>query len=546
MMRRLLIAAMALGAVTALAQDGQTPGEKKVTVTGSVHSEVLIPQEDEKIGAAKSDDKVLTNTYADVALMSKWVDAGARFEFTEFPLPGFEKDFKGWGLPNFWVKGKLNRVELTLGSTYDQFGSGFIYRTYEQRSLGVDNSLLGARAVWRADGFTLKALTGRQRRYWDWNKAWITGADAEVNLEQWAKPLQAHGAHLMLGASWVNKHEREEDIMSDATHKLKLPTYVNAWDARARYQQGPVSVLLEYAHKSQDPSFDNGYVYGSGHVEMLSASYARSGLSALVQIKRSENMSFRSRRSMTGISSTINHLPAFSMEHTYALAALYPYATNTLGEWAYQAELSYLFKKKTFLGGKYGTKVRLNFSHIHSLKVKEGAKVMGTDGVKTDYWGWGDNTYYQDLNVQIEKKLSRTVKINLMYMNQFYNQTAVEGHGGMVHNDIAVADVRWNMTRRLTLRGELQYLSSKDDQGDWWYGLLELSWAPHWMFSIADMYNSGETNLHYYQGLVTYNVKSHRIQLGYGRTRAGYNCAGGVCRYVPASRGVTLTYNYNF
>ena len=537
---------MALGAVTALAQDGQTPGEKKVTVTGSVHSEVLIPQEDEKIGAAKSDDKVLTNTYADVALMSKWVDAGARFEFTEFPLPGFEKDFKGWGLPNFWVKGKLNRVELTLGSTYDQFGSGFIYRTYEQRSLGVDNSLLGARAVWRADGFTLKALTGRQRRYWDWNKAWITGADAEVNLEQWAKPLQAHGAHLMLGASWVNKHENEEDIMSDATHKLKLPTYVNAWDARARYQQGPVSVLLEYAHKSQDPSFDNGYVYGSGHVEMLSASYARSGLSALVQIKRSENMSFRSRRSMTGISSTINHLPAFSMEHTYALAALYPYATNTLGEWAYQAELSYLFKKKTFLGGKYGTKVRLNFSHIHSLKVKEGAKVMGTDGVKTDSWGWGDNTYYQDLNVQIEKKLSRTVKINLMYMNQFYNQTAVEGHGGMVHNDIAVADVRWNMTRKLTLRGELQYLSSKDDQGDWWYGLLELSWAPHWMFSIADMYNSGETNLHYYQGLVTYNVKSHRIQLGYGRTRAGYNCAGGVCRYVPASRGVTLTYNYNF
>lgn len=545
-MRTIILGVTALCALAAVAQDGQAPGEKKVTVTGSVHSEILVPQEDEKIGAAKSEDKVLTNTYADVALMSKWVDAGARFEFTQFPLPGFEKDFKGWGLPNFWVKGKLNRVELTLGSTYDQFGSGFIYRTYEQRSLGVDNSLLGARAVWRADGFTVKALTGRQRRYWNWNKAWITGADAEVNLEQWAKPLQAHGAHLMLGASWVNKHERDEDIMRDATHKLKLPTYVNAWDARARYQQGPVSVLLEYAHKSQDPSFDNGYVYGPGHVEMLSASYARSGLSALVQIKRSENMSFRSRRSMTGISSTINHLPAFSMEHTYALAALYPYATNTLGEWAYQAELSYMFKKKTFLGGKYGTKVRLNFSHIHSLKVKDGAKEMGTDGVKTSYWGWGNNTYYQDLNVQIEKKLSRTVKINLMYMNQFYNKTAVEGHGGMVHSDIAVADVRWNMTRKLTLRGEVQYLSTKDDQGDWWYGLLELSWAPHWMFSIADMYNSGETKLHYYQGLVTYNVKSHRIQLGYGRTRAGYNCAGGVCRYVPASRGVTLTYNYNF
>ena len=540
-MRQLLIGLMALCAVAATAQD-----EKKVTVSGSIHSEILIPQEDETIGAEKPDDKVLTNTYADVALASKWVDAGARFEFLQYPLPGFEKDFKGWGLPNFWAKGKFNRVEVTLGTTYDQFGSGFIYRTYEQRSLGIDNSLLGARVQWRGDGFTVKALTGRQRRYWDWNKAWITGADAEVNLEQWAKPMQAHNAHLMLGLSWVNKHEGQEELMADPTHKLKFPEYVNAWDARARYQQGPVSLLLEYAHKSQDPSFDNVYNYGPGHVEMLSASYSRKGLSALVQVKRSENMSFRSRRSMTGISSMINHLPAFSMEHTYALAALYPYATNTQGEWAYQAELSYLFKKSTALGGKYGTQVRLNFSHIHSLEYKEDITGFGTDGPKTTFWGWGDETYYQDINIQLEKKLSRAVKLNLMYMNQRYNKTAVEGEGGMVCSNIAVAEVRWNMARKWTLRGEVQYLSTRDDQGDWWYGLLELSWAPHWMLTVSDMYNSGSTNIHYYQGLVTYNVKSHRIQLGYGRTRAGYNCAGGVCRYVPASRGVTLAYNYNF
>lgn len=532
---------MALCAIASFAQD-----EKKVTVTGSVHSEILIPQEDEKIGAEKPDDKVLTNTYADVALSSKWVDAGARFEFLEYPLPGFEKDFKGWGLPNFWAKGKFDRVEVTLGSTYDQFGSGFIFRTYEQRPLGIDNSLMGARVVWRADGFTVKALTGRQRRYWDWNKAWITGADAEVNLEQWVKSMQQHKSHLMLGLSWVNRHEGQEDIMADATHKLNFPEYVNAWDARARYQQGPWSVLLEYAHKSADPSFDNRYTYQPGHVEMLSASYSRKGLSALVQVKRSENMSFRSRRSMTGISSMINHLPAFSMEHTYALAALYPYATNMQGEWAYQAELSYLFKKGTTLGGKYGTQVRLNFSHIHSLDVDEPSGGMGSDGAKTNFWGWGGDTYYQDFNVQIEKKLSRSVKLNLMYMNQRYNKTAVEGEGGMVCSNIAVADVRWNMARKCTLRGEVQYLATPDDQGDWLYGLLELSWAPHWMFTVADMYNCGETDTHYYQALVTYNVKSHRIQAGYCRTRAGYNCAGGVCRYVPATRGFTVAYNYNF
>ena len=66
------------------------------------------------------------------------------------------------------------------------------------------------------------------------------------------------------------------------------------------------------------------------------------------------------------------------------------------------------------------------------------------------------------------------------------------------------------------------------------------------MFTISDMYNSGVTNQHYYQGLVTFSHGSHRLQLGYGRTREGWNCAGGVCRRVPSSKGVTLSYNYNF
>ncbi|MBO7608677.1 MAG: hypothetical protein J6S96_00540 [Muribaculaceae bacterium] len=544
-MRRLLIlAAIATISAASLAQE-QT--DKKINFSGSIHSEILIPQEDEKIGSEKPDDKVLTNTYANLALSSRYVDAGARFEFTKYPLPGFENDFKGWGVPNFWVKGKLNHVELTLGTNYEQFGSGFILRAYEQRSLGVDNSILGARAVVRFDGITVKAITGRQRRYWDWNKAWLTGADVELGLEQWINPLKQSNSHLMLGLSWVNKHESQEDLMVDATHKLNFPTYVNAWDARTQFQKGPFSILLEYAHKSQDPSFDNGYIYRPGHVEMLSMSYSQKGFSALVQAKRSENMMFRSRRSMSGVSSMINHLPAFTLEHTYALPALYPYATNANGEWAYQAELSYLFKKGTKLGGKYGTKLRLNFSHIQSLdNVDAPEPDKGSDGKEATFWGWGKNTYYRDINLQFEKKLSRKVKLNLMYMNQFYNKTCIEGEGGTIHSNIVVADVSYYISRKLTLRGEAQYLATHDDQGDWLYGLLELSVSPHWMFTVADMYNSGDTGIHYYQGLVTYNVKSHRLQVGYGRTRAGYNCSGGVCRYVPASRGVTVVYNYNF
>lgn len=524
----------------------QEENGKKITVSGSIQSDILIPQDDDKIGTEKTNDWALTNTYADVSVMSKHIDAGARFEFLKHPLPGFENDFKGWGVPNIYLKAHFKNWNLTLGNFYEQFGSGFILRTYEERSLGVDNSLLGGRLVINPlPGVTIKALSGKQRHYWSYNDAWVSGGDVEFGLDQWFKTMSEHGTYLTLGASWVNKYESEEDIMTDATHKLNLPTYVNAFDVRANLQKGNFNLLAEYAWKTQDPSFDNGYIYRKGNVAMLSASYSKRGMSILLQAKRSDNMSFRSRRTVTGTSSFINHMPAFTMEHTYALAAMYPYATNPDGEWAFQGEFGYKFKRHTALGGKYGTNVKLNFSHVRGIDTNYigGA---GTDGYGSAFWKMGDETFYQDLNVQIEKKITRQFKLNLMYMNQFYNKTIVEGEGGMIHSDIFVADGKYQFNNKFTLRGELQYLSTDDDLGDWWYGLLELSVLPNWMFTISDEYNSGVTNLHYYQGYITFNKGSHRLQLGYGRTRAGFNCSGGVCRYVPASKGVTLSYNYNF
>ncbi len=526
----------------------------QVTVSGSIQSDILVPQDDDKIGTEHSDDKVLTNTYLDLNLGSKYVDAGARFEFLKYPLPGYEPDFKGWGVPHFYVKGHYKNVELTAGDYYEQFGSGFVLRTYEERSLGIDNALRGGRIVYKpVSGVTLKALTGKQRRYWHHNDALVSGADIEVGLEQFIKALEAHDTHITLGGSWVNKHEKADAdaIFVDATHKLNLPKYVNAWDARINLSHKGFSVLAEYAQKTQDPSFDNGYHYGKGNVAMLSTSYSQKGMSILLQAKRSEGMSFRSRRSMSGTSSFINHLPAFTHDQTYALAAQYPYATNPNGEWAFQAEFGYSFKKGTTLGGKYGTKLKFNLSHVRGLDydgvkdpVAEG-RVIGSNGYKSSFFKMGE-TYYQDIDVQIEKRFTRDFSLIFMYMNERYNMTVIEGHGGMIKSNILIADGKYKFSPKLTLRCELQYQFCKGDDGDWAFGLAELSWAPHWMFTISDMWNCGETKLHFYQALVTYSLKSHRIQAGYGRTDAGFNCSGGVCRWVPATRGFTLSYNYSF
>ena len=527
----------------------------QVTLSGSIQSDILVPQEDEKIGAEHYDDKVLTNTYLDLKLGSKYVEAGGRFEFLKYPLPGYEPDLKGWGVPHFYVKGHYKNVELTVGDYYEQFGSGFVLRTYEERSLGIDNALRGARLSYKpVNGVSLKALTGKQRRYWNHNHALVSGVDLEVGLESFIKALEHHETHITLGGSWVNKHEDPDDdaIFVDATHKLNLPAYVNAWDARVNVSHKGFNLLAEYAQKSQDPSFDNGYHYGRGNVAMLSASYSRRGMSVLLQAKRSQGMSFRSRRSMNGTSSFINHLPAFTHDQTYALAAQYPYATRPDGEWAFQGELGYTFKKGTALGGKYGTKVKFNVSHVRGVDeetVKNPVvddRIMGSDGYKSSFFKMGDEVYYQDIDVQIEKRVTRDFSFIFMYMNQKYNMTVIEGHGGMIKSNILVADGKYKFSPKLTLRCELQYQFCEGDEGDWAFGLAELSWAPHWMFTVSDAWNCGETKIHYYQALVTYSLKAHRIQAGYGRTDAGFNCSGGVCRWVPATRGFTLSYNYSF
>lgn len=530
-------------------------GKYNPTVSGSIQSDILVPTGKQADG---SHEDFRTNTFVDLNVMSKFVDAGARFEYLEHPLPGYESDYKGWGVPYVYLKAKLKNFEVTAGNFYEQFGSGFVLRTYEERSLGIDNSLLGARIVTTpVKGVRLKALTGQQRRYWAHNDAWVSGADLELSLDSWLRGLSKSNTSLTVGGSFVNKHEDNDEDIYNGNYRLVMPANVNAWDARVTLNTHGLNVLAEYAEKGEDPSFDNGYIYRKGNVAMLSASYSKSGFSILAQAKRSDNFAFRSRRSMNGTSSFINHLPAFTMDQTYALAAMYPYATNPDGEWAYQAQLGYKFKRKTFLGGKYGMMVKVNFSHVRGIDQNPHTATVsvpettvlsgrGTDGYGSAFWKWGDGTYYQDLNVQVERRITRDFKLSLMYMNQFYNKTVVEGEGGMIHSNIFIADGLFNLSPKTRLRTELQYLTTGEDEHDWLFALAELSLIPHWMITVSDQYNVGLTNSHYWQTYLTYNTGAHRLQLGWGRTRAGFNCSGGVCRYVPETKGFTLSYNYNF
>ena len=561
-----------------------------VTLKGNFQADALVGQADsvvnsrgQAIDKAEYNGPFVSNSYLDLSLVSQYVTAGARLELLHCPLPGFEQGFAGGGLPNIYVTGKYKWFEATVGNIYDQFGMGFIFRAYEDRPLGVDNSLRGARFVFTPyKGIRIKALGGMQRRYFnygmdnafgfDYSQGVVMGADLELNISEWSKVMQDGGYNLLFGASYVSKYDPDEVIQPSPLYKLNLPQFVGAGDVRLRFQKGGWNALVEYAYKANDPSAENEYIYKPGQVAMLSLAYSQRGMSFIVQAKRSENMSFRSDRTITGLAGNINHMPAFSMTHTYALAAMYPYATQygsptARGEWAFQAEARYTFKRKTPMGGKYGTSFRLNGTYIRGIKadpvaVNETGTLQGTQGYTSPFFGFGDETYYLDAHLEFSKKITKKFAMTALYMFQQYNQAVVEKHawdaeeegfgfkaskpGNIVNSHIGIVELKYNPSKNIGMRGELQYLFTRQDRGQWIYALYEISLFKHAMIEVSDLYNIDATKQHYYKIAAAYSWGAHRILLSYGRTRAGYNCSGGVCRYVPTSKGLALSYSVSF
>jgi hypothetical protein len=163
----------------------------------------------------------------------------------------------------------------------------------------------------------------------------------------------------------------------------------------------------------------------------------------------------------------------------------------------------------------------------------------------------GDKLYFRDLNLEISHKFTKTFKAALNLIHQDYDPL-VNGHEGepIVHANIVVADMTYKFTDTHALRGEFQFLQTEQDMGNWAMGLLEYSIAPLWFFSIADQWNFGNKvegeRYHYPLVAAGYNNNANRIQISYGKQKAGIVCVGGVCRPVPASNGFTITLTSSF
>lgn len=571
MKRKIIVFLAAIGALLPVIQSLQAQDFLKGSeIHGSMQADAVYYLTDPTTGITDStlDGKLMRmNGFTEVNYSLGDFSAGMRFEAYLPPLAGYDQQYNGVGVPYWYANYKNDFIDITAGNFYEQFGNGLMFRTYQEWTLGYDNSLRGLRVkVMPYKGVTFKGVYGVQRYYWepykDYNRGIVKGADADFYLNDIIKGWEDGKVKLTLGGSFVSVYQqgKSQDIASGGKiYTIKLPENVSNYGGRLNLNIGGFNLFSEFAHKINDPSNRNNYIYKNGNGMFTNLSYSQKGLGISLMSKWIDNMSYKSDRSVTNNMVDINYLPSITKEHSYMLASMYPYATQPNGEVGLSATVTLRLDKNSTLGGKNGMSIALNFSQVNGLNKKPvndstAIDQFATQGYTSSFYGVGKDVYYQDANIEITKKFSKTWKGIFTWLYQTYNKDIVEGHAkgdyGTIYSQIGVADIEWKLAPRKTLRFELQGLWTKQDKGNWAGVLVEYTVSPHWFISVMDQYNYGnevkENRINYYTLSAGYTHEATRIALSYGRQREGIICVGGVCRYVPATNGVTLTVTSSF
>lgn len=541
------------------------------SITGNVETIFQYLNEDTLIGANQPDSKGLLNSYMNVFYTNGNFKAGLRFESYLPRIQGYPNRFDGTGLGMRYVGYANDFVDVTLGSFYEQFGSGLSLRAYEDRALGYDNMLDGARIILRPyKGIIVKGVYGYQRLSFQQGRivhgdGIVRGIDGEMHLNEVFSKLADKKLDVTLGGSFVSKYQ------VDNNEDFILPENVGSYGGRAKLRYGKFTLDGEYIMKEQDPSNDNQYVYNYGHAALFNFGYSRKGLGVQISGKSVDNMSYRSDRTKDLQDVFINYLPSMNKTHTYNLVAtLYPYATQPLGEIAYQAEVLYTIPKGTKFGGKYGTAINAN-SSIALRPMQHTSEINPNDSSRVTYVGRpfdsSDSLYWLDINFNITKKINKNFNFILSYFHiQLNNDVAKISNDakGIIKSHIAVLELGYKINSKHSIRTELQGLfleKDKDgeimDKGNWATWLIEYNVSPSWFFSFMIQNNFGNPTdyttsgdriraINYPIATCGYIRESTRFMVSYGRQRAGLFCVGGVCRFVPASNGLTLSFTHSF
>jgi len=497
--------------------------------SGSFETKNQLFRTDNNIGATVPNDKIGSNNYLKLDFSKGIFVAGMRYEAYLPVIFGYSPLYNGNKIVNRFFGIRKDEFELTVGNFYEQFGSGLVFRAYEDRQLGIDNSVDGVSIKFNIiEPVTIKAIYGKQRLGMETGNGIIRGIDAELDVFGLLKSNTAN--YLSVSGSLVSRYEAYTGGLST------VPENVTAYSARFDFVAGNFGLNSEYVQKSSDPHLLNKYSYRKGRTLLINSSYSLEGMGMNVNLRRTENMDFRAEREAVNSDLLINYVPGLSKQHKYSVLNLYPYAVQSNNEIGGQIDFYATVPKGTFLGKNYGTLISANFSTYYEMDT---IATTNAEAFNSDFFAVSKTKYFHDFNVEIEKKWSKKLKTTLTYANIYYNKTKLEGEAyEIVKSNSVVADFLYLINEKNSLRVELSHLATKTDYLNWVGAMVEYGVAPYFTCFVSDLYNyQGNKRAHYYNTGFAISKGDLNFSLRYGRQKKGVLCVGGVCTQVPAFSG---------
>lgn len=460
----------------------------------------------------------LTVNYTD-----KDFSAGVRFDlFNNSGLRNPRTAFSGQGLGFWFVRKKIEKLDVTLGYFYDQIGSGIIFRAYEGRGQNLDYAMQGIRLKYDfSDQWRIKAFTGKQKFQFGTYSDIIKG----INLEGSVKL----GKHLNIqpGFGVVNRTLDDNSLNTVVNNINNLPVsdrfvpMANTWayTAYAAFNYKRFTMNVEYAGKTREAGYDatSRLVNRDGQVLYGSLTYSQPGFGASVQYKSTDFFDFRVNPSETLNNGLVNFIPPSVKMNTWRLTSRYAPATQLVGERGLMADVVMTVAKKHTIQINYSDVVRPNGERL-----------------------------YQEFNIEGKFKISQSFIATAGLQRQIYNQTVYEGKANsIVHTWTPFTEFVYKINRKKSLRMEFSHMSTHEDLGSWLWGLVEYNVAPRFSLSVMDMWNYGnkeeDRRVHYWTVFGAVNFGRSRLTAGYVRQVQGVICTGGVCRVEPAFNGFRFT-----
>lgn len=563
-----ILSGLLLFNIAAQSQDWISKGQ----VSGNFQLAGQYYAEDSAISAVVPPEVMSLSGFGNIIYRNGKFSTGLRFE-TYLPAPvayPAGAPWEGTGIGYRFARYSGDELDITVGNFYEQFGAGMILRTWEDYGLGVDYSLDGIRVIGRPyRGIELTALYGKQR--FNFNNGFkngdgiIRGLNGDFNLTELLDSTLTIPGQLSIGGSYVSRYER------NLSNTYDFPENVDGGAARLKYDLGGFQFTGEYAWTGINPTATNAQIisipdsldpsvglWNGGQGVNINATYSMRGFGLSFTASSLANMAYQSQRAAGSFDSWINYLPATSVLQTYALSQLYPYATQPNGENSYRGDLFYNFDRNSTLGGKYGMKLELSYTHILSPGIELVDDLNTTrQGVNISLFEAGDQLYYSDFNARLTKKLSKNFKGTLFYQNIAYNNDIIKGaydynnvaSKGTVYSDLFVFEGNVRLNAKHNIRFEAQALFTEQHLQDWLAGVVEYTVSPHYFVTLVNQWNYGnadEDKFHFPSLSLGYIHNTTRVSMTYGRQRAGVFCVGGVCRVVPASNGLALSITSSF